>query len=188
MKLWTTLFALPLLAASCSENPEPAPQPEAGTIRVTVGSGPRIDISADTRTALGDDGVTVRWTDGDEIALWGLDAGGGERFSAAPFALWHYNASFGEARFRGDIPQLEAGEYTYLAVPPRPAAVEGARPADEIPAVPRGGARCHAYLLTGAFPPPILERAGPRRYRTVQPIDGRSFVPLLTGRGANPAH
>ena len=95
------------------------PQPEAGTIRVTVGSGPRIDISADTRTALGDDGVTVRWTDGDEIALWGLDAGGGERFSAAPFALWHYNASFGEARFRGDIPQLEAGEYTYLAVSPR---------------------------------------------------------------------
>lgn len=138
MKLWTTLFALPLLAASCSENPEPAPQPEAGTIRVTVGSGPRIDISADTRTALGDDGVTVRWTDGDEIALWGLDAGGGERFSAAPFALWHYNASFGEARFRGDIPQLEAGEYTYLAVSPRPTAVEGTRATYEIPAEQSG--------------------------------------------------
>ena len=138
MKLWTTLFALPLLAASCSENPEPAPQPEAGTIRVTVGSGPRIDISADTRTALGDDGVTVRWTDGDEIALWGLDAGGGERFSAAPFALWHYNASFGDARFRGDIPQLEAGEYTYLAVSPRPTAVEGTRATYEIPAEQSG--------------------------------------------------
>ena len=70
MKFRTTLFALLLLAASCSKTAEPGVHPEAGTLRVTVGSGPRLDIAADTRTALGDDGTTVRWCDGDEIALW----------------------------------------------------------------------------------------------------------------------
>ena len=56
------------------------------------------------------------------------------------------------------------------------------------PGVTRGGERCDDYLLIEDFYPTILEMAGIRRYRTVQPIDGRSFVPLLTGRGANPAH
>lgn len=55
------------------------------------------------------------------------------------------------------------------------------------PGVTRGGERCDDYLLIEDFYPTILEMAGIRRYRTVQPIDGRSFVPLLTGRGPNPA-
>lgn len=54
------------------------------------------------------------------------------------------------------------------------------------PGVTRGGTRCDEYLLIEDFYPTILEMAGIRRYRTVQPIDGRSFVPLLTGTG-NPA-
>ena len=87
MKFRTTLFALLLLAASCSKTAEPGVHPEAGTLRVTVGSGPRLDIAADTRTALGDDGTTVRWCDGDEIALWALDGAGAEAFSAVAVGL-----------------------------------------------------------------------------------------------------
>ena len=87
MKFRTTLFALLLLATSCSKTAEPGMHPEAGTLRVTVGSGPRLDIAADTRTALGDDGTTVRWCDGDDIALWALDGAGAEAFSAVAVGL-----------------------------------------------------------------------------------------------------
>lgn len=159
MKFRTTLFALLLLAASCSKTAEPGVHPEAGTLRVTVGSGPRLDIAADTRTALGDDGTTVRWCDGDEIALWALDGAGAEAFSALPFSLWHYNATFGDARFRGDIPQLEAGEYTYLAVSPRPAAVEGTHAAYEIPAVQSGAfdGACDVMVATPVTAQALVE-------------------------------
>lgn len=55
------------------------------------------------------------------------------------------------------------------------------------PGVTQGGTRCDDYLLIEDFYPTILEMAGVRRYRTLQTVDGRSFVPLLTGRGRNPS-
>lgn len=51
------------------------------------------------------------------------------------------------------------------------------------PGVTRGGERCDSYLLIEDFYPTILEMAGIRHCRTVQPIDGVSFVPLLRGTG-----
>lgn len=55
------------------------------------------------------------------------------------------------------------------------------------PGVTPGGGRCDDYLLIEDFFPTLLEMAGVRSYRTVQPVDGRSFVPLLTGQGRNPS-
>lgn len=46
--------------------------------------------------------------------------------------------------------------------------------------------RCNKYLLIEDFYPTILEMAGVDKYKTVQPIDGISFVPLLKGTG-NPS-
>lgn len=46
--------------------------------------------------------------------------------------------------------------------------------------------RCDKYLLIEDFYPAILEMAGVDNYKTVQPIDGISFVPLLKGTG-NPS-
>lgn len=43
--------------------------------------------------------------------------------------------------------------------------------------------RCDKYVIIEDFYPTILEMAGIRNYKTVQEIDGRSFVPLLTGTG-----
>lgn len=48
------------------------------------------------------------------------------------------------------------------------------------------GSECDRYLIIEDFFPSILEMAGVKKYKTVQKTDGRSFVPLLTGKG-NPS-
>lgn len=56
------------------------------------------------------------------------------------------------------------------------------------PGVAQPGATVDQYVTIEDFYPSILEMAGVRKYRTVQPVDGRSFVPLLTGRGDPSRH
>lgn len=52
--------------------------------------------------------------------------------------------------------------------------------------VAQPGSTVDSYVMIEDFYPTILEMAGVRGYRTVQPVDGRSFVPLLT-RSGNPS-
>lgn len=47
--------------------------------------------------------------------------------------------------------------------------------------------RCNDYVIIEDFFPSILEMAGIKNDKIVQPIDGRSFIPLLTGKGENPS-
>ena len=47
--------------------------------------------------------------------------------------------------------------------------------------------RCDKYVMIEDFFPTLLEMGGVRKYRVPQTIDGRSFVPLLTGKG-DPSH
>ena len=47
------------------------------------------------------------------------------------------------------------------------------------PGVAQPNTRCDKYLLIEDFYPTILEMAGIKKYKTVQPIDGISFMPLL---------
>lgn len=48
------------------------------------------------------------------------------------------------------------------------------------PGVVKAGSKCDNPLIIEDFYPGILEIAGVSQYETVQPIDGRSFIPLLT--------
>lgn len=131
MKLRTLLLLLPFVAASCSDAFNDVSQP-AGTINVTVGSDPGIDIQS--RTALEPDGETVRWVDGDQIALWAVNAEGASTLSAHPFRMYHYNATFNTAKFTADIPVMPEGKYDYYAVSPQPLVTTGRMAAFEIPA------------------------------------------------------
>ena len=54
------------------------------------------------------------------------------------------------------------------------------------PGVVAPGSKCDNYLLIEDFYPTILEMAGVKKYKTVQPIDGISFLPLLKQTG-NPS-
>lgn len=49
--------------------------------------------------------------------------------------------------------------------------------------VVKPGSKCNKYVIIEDFYPTILEMAGVKKYKTVQKIDGKSFVPLLKGNG-----
>lgn len=51
------------------------------------------------------------------------------------------------------------------------------------PNVTRPASVCDKYLIIEDFFPSILEMAGIDSYKTLSPIDGRSFVPLIKGTG-----
>lgn len=140
MKLWTTLLALPLAVVSCSDLPEADTRPAAGTIDVSVGSGPKIEIRTEekTRTELGEDGVTVTWAKDDQIALWAFDSKSEEVFGNRVLKLYHYNAEYNTARFTGKVPAMAEDSYTYYAVSPAPAEVSGTTAGYRIPAIQNG--------------------------------------------------
>ncbi|WP_143256447.1 fimbrillin family protein [Alistipes sp. An54] len=139
MKRWTTLLLLPLLAA-CSKAPEAATDPAAQTIEVAIGSGPRLDITTQsaTRTTLDEEGTQVKWQTGDQLALWAVNSASQRVIEAATFRLYHYNASYNSASFRGSIPALDEDTYSYYAVSPVPAATDGLQASYDIPAVQDG--------------------------------------------------
>lgn len=139
MKRWTTLLLLPLLAA-CSKAPEVATDPAAQTIEVAIGSGPRLDITTQsaTRTTLDEEGTQVKWQTGDQLALWAVNSASQRVIEAATFSLYHYNASYNSASFRGSIPALAEDTYSYYAVSPVPAATDGLQVSYDIPAVQDG--------------------------------------------------
>ena len=121
-RIWTILLALPLVFASCSDMPEADTKPAAGTIEVSIGSGPKIDIQteAQTRTELDEDGESVRWADNDQIALWAVDSQGQTTIGNQVFRLWHYNAEYNTAKFTATVPVMPEDTYTYYAVSPAP--------------------------------------------------------------------
>lgn len=144
IKIRTALLALSLFAASCSDVADGGEQPAKRTINVSVGSGPGIDIETQSRTALDPDGVSVKWVPGDKIALWAIDGNNNATLAAHPFVLWHYNEQYNAAKFTADIPVMAEGEYTYCALSPMPATIDGTRASYDIPAVQEG-------LFNGAY-------------------------------------
>lgn len=139
-KSWKILLALPLAFASCSDPAEADPKPAGGTINVSVGSGPKIDIVTQsvTRTELDKDGVSVKWAKDDRIACWAVDSHSKTTLDKQVFDLWHYNAEYNTAKFTGNIPSMPEDTYTYYAVSPVPAETDGMRAGYLIPAVQSG--------------------------------------------------
>lgn len=158
-RLRTALLALSLIGVSCSDPAKEQVPSAPGKISVTIGSGPRIEIEPQSRTAIDEDGVTIRWADEDKIALWAVTDRDTPVFGGAEFSLWHYNTTFRHAKFRGEIPVMEPGTYTYLATSPVPAAVSGTLASYDIPAV-QDGTFDGAYDVMVATPvqgPALLE-------------------------------
>lgn len=140
MKHWTSLLLVPLLCAACAKNADDGTLPASEHIEVAIGSGPRLDIQSQstTRTSLDEDGEVVRWQTGDRLALWAVNAAAQTVLDATAFSLYHYNATYNSASFRGSIPQMAEDTYTYYAVSPVPASTDGLRASYDIPAVQDG--------------------------------------------------
>lgn len=135
-RIWTTLLALPLVFASCSETPAADTKPAAGTIEVSIGSGPKIGIrtGAQTRTELDKDGESVRWADNDRIVLWAVNSQAQTTIDRQVFKLWHYNAEYNTAKFTATVPEMPEDTYVYYAVSPEPVSAEGLKASYRIPA------------------------------------------------------
>ncbi|WP_346701524.1 fimbrillin family protein [uncultured Alistipes sp.] len=172
MKHWTTLLLLPLLCAACSKNTDEAADPATRSIEVAIGSGPRLDIrpQSTTRTELGDDGVSVKWQTGDRLALWAVNSAAQTVVDAVAFSLYHYNATYNSANFRGNIPQMAEDTYTYYAVSPVPASTDGLRASYDIPAVQDGTFHGEWDVMV-ATP---IEGAGPLREHDKKDANGIS--------------
>ncbi|MCI7309100.1 fimbrillin family protein [Alistipes senegalensis] len=135
-RIWTTLLALPLVFASCSETPAADTKPAAGTIEVSIGSGPKIGIrtGAQTRTELDEDGESVRWVDNDRIVLWAVNSQAQTTIDRQVFKLWHYNAEYNTAKFTATVPEMPEDTYVYYTVSPEPVSAEGLKASYRIPA------------------------------------------------------
>lgn len=135
-RIWTTLLALPLVFASCSETPAADTKPAAGTIEVSIGSGPKIGIrtGAQTRTELDEEGESVRWADNDRIVLWAVNSQVQTTIDRQVFKLWHYNAEYNTAKFTATVPEMPEDTYVYYAVSPEPVSAEGLKASYRIPA------------------------------------------------------
>lgn len=118
----TILLALAVLALGCSKE-ESGGASSDRLITATVGSGPQIEVKP--MTELGGDGISVRWSTGDKIALWAFNAEGEATLSGSEFALWHYNQEYGDAKFTAQIEPMAEGSYDYCALSPVPASVSG---------------------------------------------------------------
>lgn len=135
-KTWIPLLALPLLTASCNDDPASEQAPAPKTIAVSIGSSP--DISIQSRTALDESDFSVKWLKGDKIALWAENSQGDLQLEAHEFTLWHYNETFDDAKFTANIEPMPQGTYSYYAVSPVPASTEGTKARYDIPAVQNG--------------------------------------------------
>lgn len=119
-------------SASCDDDGTDFPPRPDGMTEVRVAAEPL------SRTALGDDGLTSSWVRNDRIAMWALPSSGEAAFANVPFTFWANKADGSGGFFRGYVPAMAAGTYTYHAAYPLPAAAEGLRVSYDLPAVQDG--------------------------------------------------
>lgn len=135
-----------LFAAACARQ-EPAASDRA-LQTVTIGSAPGVGI--DSRTSLGGDGFTVRWTKGDRIALWAVNGVGDTQLQAVPFMLYSFDTAYQSAKFTGTIAPMPQDTYVYYALYPVPASAEGTEARYTLPATQDGTYRssCDVMVAT----------------------------------------
>lgn len=170
---WTYLLLLPLLYTACAEDPDTGREERAEEpFEVTIGSGAKFDIRAQsaTRTSLDENGETVRWQTGDRLMLWARNSASETTLDGARFTLYHYNATYDDASFRGSIQPMPEDTYTYYAVSPVPASTDGLRASYDIPAV-QDGAFHGEWDVMVATP---IEGAGPLREHDKKDANGIS--------------
>ncbi len=90
-----------------------------------------------TRTVLGDDWATTRWSGDDRIAVWARNASGEYALAGSVFSLMTYIQA-DEARFTADIAPMADDGYDYVALYPVPDKMSGTRVTYNLPSVQDG--------------------------------------------------
>ncbi|MFR9602413.1 MAG: hypothetical protein SNG02_00920 [Rikenellaceae bacterium] len=115
------LFLLPLLLASCESSEESNNTDNLPDQMVEVSIG---GTSITTKTAIGDDLASTKWSIDDQIAVWAKsNTSGSYTLNALPFVLRNYGTSYSSAVFTTSITEMAADTYTYYGVYPTPLSV-----------------------------------------------------------------
>ena len=136
MKIFTKLLlfvALAFLMVACAE--EIADSSATAPESVELGFALPIDA---TRTTIDTDGRSTRWSAGDKLAVWAVDAEGGYTFSNETFTLRYFSQQFDYAYFTSNIEAMDEGEYTYYMSYPRPTSVDGTMATYTLPSAQSG--------------------------------------------------
>lgn len=138
----TPLLLLAALLFSCSREQTASPNQEKVAVSISAGQG-------STRTQIDENGLSVRWSENDRIAVWAASAENGFAFSAIPFSAYYLLGS--SARFTAEITPMASGSYTYYSVYPVPESVSGNIAYFTLPAVQNGSYDGNNDILT-AYP------------------------------------
>ncbi len=124
MKILQTLasvVALAAVAVSCQNEVE-STTPVIPNVESEVSFAMPIDV---TRTTLDPDGCSTRWSPGDEVAMWAVDAEGNTVFENSVFMLRYFSLEWDKAYFSGNVAPMADGNYTYYLSYPKPVSAEG---------------------------------------------------------------
>lgn len=129
-----TLAAAVLLSASCAKEIVEDPSIEESAVIVGFSIG-----NEATRSFVEDDGESVRWQEGDELALWAKKSNGSMALSGQPFTLYGHNE--GRGWFTSTLSSaMSSGTYTYYAAYPKPEAINGTVATFTLPSTQNGRA------------------------------------------------
>lgn len=147
LKIALLLTVVGVVACSKSDIDEVLPQ-QPITDDIAQQGEVRIVIPGGTRSVLednGNGGADLRWTSGDEIKLVARDASGADAFTPCVFYFWANKNVAGESYFRtpslyGDDREttMPDGTYTYYAVSPSTAIIDGTTAKFTLPATQNG--------------------------------------------------
>ncbi len=115
--------------------------------------------SGNTRTTINDDGQSVSWQKGDNVALW-ASQGGSYTFQNQPFNLWFRTTDNSQAFFTSTLvlSAMPAGEYTYYACYPLPSSVSGTTATFSIPSTQDGKMGGGADIMVAQGTGPALTK------------------------------
>ncbi len=117
-------LSIVVLSMACSDSFEDITiqEPDSKPNKTEIG----FELATDfTRTSIDPDGVTTRWSEGDKIALWAMDANGELALENALFMLRYFTTSYNNAYFTSNIAPMNEGSYTYMLSYPQPKSVNG---------------------------------------------------------------
>lgn len=147
LKIALLLTVVGVVACSKSDIDEVLPQhpitediAQQGEVRIVIPGGTRSVLEDN-----GNGGADLRWTSGDEIKLVARDASGADAFTPCIFYFWANKNVAGESYFRtpslyGDNKDtvMPDGTYTYYAVSPSTATIDGTTAKFTLPATQNG--------------------------------------------------
>ena len=92
-----------------------------------------------TRTSIGEDGITTSWSKGDKVAMWAVNSEGTYALENQTFNLYFRDLPSTSAFFTSTLGSaMSEGDYTYYATYPTPKAVSGTTATFTVPSMQDG--------------------------------------------------